>query len=294
MDFKRRIFISFQNPNLLDDRRKAIQDHIIRKIEQLRFQPEMFFHAGDAASRQWSLQNVLDIMKKCMGAVVIALPRWEVDNNRIPSEYAQIEGAIATTLRIPLLIITENPVVCRGITCTGGGNPILFMPSGVNTDWFNTDAFRQRFDIWTNQLAERSDVFLGYCSQAQTTANAVQLFLTRRLNLRVRDWRIDFQPSGFILEQIEKITTLCSGGIFLFTKDDALNGNELYAAPRDNVVFEAGYFAAAKGRDRVLIIREEGAKMPADLGGHIYLTLKDKGDTAPIESALAQFIQERL
>jgi predicted nucleotide-binding protein len=60
------------------------------------------------------------------------------------------------------------------------------------------------------------------------------------------------------------------------------------------VVFEAGYFAAARGRDRVLIIREEGAKMPADLGGNIYLTLPDKDDTRSIESGIRDFVERRL
>ena len=82
--------------------------------------------------------------------------------------------------------------------------------------------------------------------------------------------------------------------IFLFTKDDAIEGNEKKAAPRDNVVFEAGYFAAAKGRERVLIILEEGAKMPADLGGNIYLSLSDRNDTRPIETAIRNFVDKRL
>jgi predicted nucleotide-binding protein len=66
------------------------------------------------------------------------------------------------------------------------------------------------------------------------------------------------------------------------------------AAPRDNVVFEAGYFTAAKGRDRVLIIREEGAKMPADLGGNIYLSLANRDDIRPIEQAIRDFVDRRL
>ena len=60
------------------------------------------------------------------------------------------------------------------------------------------------------------------------------------------------------------------------------------------MVFEAGYFAAAKGRDRVLIIREEGAKMPADLGGNIYLSLAVRDDIRPIESAIRDFVERRL
>ena len=51
---------------------------MVRKVEQLGVQPEMFFHAGTAAALAWSLQNAVDIMRRCVGAVVVAFPRWEV------------------------------------------------------------------------------------------------------------------------------------------------------------------------------------------------------------------------
>jgi hypothetical protein len=297
--FKRRVFVSSQNPELLDDRRRPLQDQIISRIEQLGLQPEMFFRAGTAAALAWSLQNAVDIMRRCVGAVVIAFPRWEVANNqgdpyKLASEYAQIEGAVATALRLPLLILAERGLVDRGITWTGAGHPILYMPQDAKLSWFETDAFRQRFGVWSDQIAERSDVFLGYSSKARSTAQAVHLFLKERLQLRVRNWEIDFAAGGMILDEIETAARVCSGGIFLFTKDDALEGNEMRAAPRDNVVFEAGYFAAAKGRDRVLIIREEGAKMPADLGGNIYLPLAVRDDIRPIESTIRDFVERRL
>ena len=57
------------------------------------------------------------------------------------------------------------------------------------------------------------------------------------------------------------------------------------AVPRDNVVFEAGYFIGLKGKRNVLIVREVGSKMPADLGGDIYASLPDKADIKPIEQA---------
>ena len=56
--------------------------------------------------------------------------------------------------------------------------------------------------------------------------------------------------------------------------------------PRDNVVFEAGYFIAAKGKDRVLVVHEDGAKMPADLGGDIYASLPDRDHIGPILDSL--------
>ena len=49
----------------------------------------------------------------------------------------------------------------------------------------------------------------------------------------------------------------------------------------------------AKGPERCLIIREGNAKMPADLGGAIYLQLKTL-DVAPIESALERFLTVNL
>jgi predicted nucleotide-binding protein len=66
------------------------------------------------------------------------------------------------------------------------------------------------------------------------------------------------------------------------------------ATPRDNVVFEAGYFTKSKGRERVLIIREDGTKMPADISGNIYLPLQNRKDISSIETQLRKFIEERV
>jgi len=66
------------------------------------------------------------------------------------------------------------------------------------------------------------------------------------------------------------------------------------AAPRDNVVFEAGYFAKSKGKDRVLIIQEKGSKMPADLGGDIYAVLENRGDTSDVKPSIRRFVEQRL
>jgi predicted nucleotide-binding protein len=60
--------------------------------------------------------------------------------------------------------------------------------------------------------------------------------------------------------------------------------------PRDNVVFEAGYFSGLKSKRNVLIVREAGSKMPADLGGDIYAALTDRNDIGPIERTLTAFI----
>jgi predicted nucleotide-binding protein len=104
---------------------------------------------------------------------------------------------------------------------------------------------------------------------------------------------MDFLAGPTIYEQIEAAARVCACGLFLFTKDDPLEG-KAGAAPRDNVVFEAGFFFRAYGRERVAVICEEGAKMPADLGGNVYIDLKDRANIASIHWQLQRFLQNAL
>lgn len=107
-----------------------------------------------------------------------------------------------------------------------------------------------------------------------------------------------------VLEEIVEAGKRCSGAVFLFTKDDVLSDEPAepkrgwlrgrqprgeFAIPRDNVVFEAGYFIGTKGKRRVLVVREQGAKMPADLGGDVYAALEDRHNIESIKETLRRF-----
>src|SRR6185369_3190775 len=207
MPFKRRVFCSLQNPDLLDERRRELQNKIVEQVVALGLQPEIFLFSGKAAGLAWSFRNVIDVMRQCIAAVVVAFPRWTVVDNdttfHLPTEFAHIEGGIACTLGLPLLVISEQGLIDRGVIWTGAGHPILFMPADAQTSWLSSDAFLHRFRLWSDQIAERSDVFLGYSSKAKSLAQAVHLFLTERLSLRVRNWEIDFVGAGIILDEIE-------------------------------------------------------------------------------------------
>lgn len=123
------------------------------------------------------------------------------------------------------------------------------------------------------------------------TAAQIKRYLNS-LNVSVLDWQSDFIPGRTIIDQIEEAAARSIARIFLFTKDDDLaNPSETYqSVPRDNVVFEAGYFSGLKGKRKVLIIREASSKMPADLGGDIYASLLDRNDITPIERTLSAFV----
>lgn len=298
---RRRVFISVSKDHHLDEGRRQILHSVLRLIEEAGFEPQRFLYSGLPASMGWNFQTVDEVMRRCMGAVVFAFSRFEAKERIIPGGNTKIfptvwnhyEGAIAYTLRLPTLILADKGITDSGIAYMGGGLPILFMPKDADAAWLREETFRHRFALWLDQLKARRDVFIGYCSKARDTANAINLFLTK-LGVNVLDWA-DFSAGGSILDEIERASSVCSAGIFLFTKDDVYgetHGDR--AAPRDNVVFESGYFMQSKGRERVLIIREDGVKMPADIGGNIFLPLMNRKDISTIETQLRSFVEQRL
>jgi hypothetical protein len=289
----RRVFVSATNDRSLDDRRRAIKTAIVARLQRLNLEPQSFFEAGIAENLAWNFENVDRVMRKCVGAIVVGFPRWETPTaQQLIGEYNHYEGAVAFSYRIPVMLLAERGVENRGIVWTGAGRPITYIPEDATPAWLESPDFQRRFDGWVRDVKQRSDVFLGYCSQNQGTAAVIENRLVRS-GATVLNYQMDFRAGVSILNEIEAAAARCSCGIFLFGNNDPLQGVDGGAAPRDNVVFEAGYFMNAKGPDRCLIIREDNAKMPADLGGAIYMQLKNS-DVAAIESRLERFLEENL
>ena len=299
MNLKPRIFISSPMDASLTTTQRAIKGAIIRKIISSGFEPQEFYVSGLPLRQAWDFENAEQIMRRCQGAIIFAFGKWEVimPNNTLvilPTEYNHYEGALALALDKETLIIKEDVVASRGIAYNGGGHHILSIPQNAKPAWVNSNKFKAQFNDWIKSIQDRPHVFFGYAGKASDTANRIIKYLNS-IGVRVRDWQIDFQPAGTILDEIEESAKKALAGIFLFTKDDDfLVGDEVNAAPRDNVVFEAGYFMHAVGKERTLIIREKDTKMPADVGGTIYLELKSRKNTSSIETALRKFIEDQI
>jgi len=296
-----RIYLSAPADSNLSEVQLDMKKSVISAIEREGFEPQEFFASGIPKAMAWSFEKAEMVMSRCQGAAILAFARWlatpakqEETLQRIylPSEYSHFEGALAFTRRLPRLVITDQRVRTSGITLLAEG-PVIFWPEGVSAAGASEAWFRDQFNPWADQIRSRFHVFLGYCSEARSTATELTLFMEHELDLRVQNYAMDFSAGPTIYEQIETAARTCECGIFLFTKDDPLRG-EQGAAPRDNVVFEAGFFFRANGRERVAVIREEGAKMPADLGGNVYIALKDRTDIAPIHSQLQRFLKSAL
>ena len=75
-----------------------------------------------------------------------------------------------------------------------------------------------------------------------------------------------------IIEKIEEYSDV-SGAICLFTADDfgrAKNADSDNTRARQNVVLETGYFMGKLGRNRTVILMDEGIELPSDLSGMVY------------------------
>ena len=279
----------------------ALKWGIVDEIEALGYHAEIFFDPrgkpGLAAGKAWSASEADRVTRHCVGAVLIGMPRWTFatpeGDVHLPTEFCYYEGAIAYTLRLPMLILVQNDVVRRVVFDNSYGSYVGEFPATADRTWLDSSAFRVPFGLWQQQLEQRRDIFIGYCGSSTATAKSLKRFLEDDLKLAVLDWQTDFAPGSSILEQIAEAAARCSAGIFLFTQDDELTdrAHKDKAVPRDNVVFEAGYFTNSKGKDHVLIVREAGAKMPADLGGDIYASLEDKvEDRSLIKETIRRFI----
>jgi hypothetical protein len=276
---------------------------LIDAIAEAGYVPEIFYSERPRAGsltygRNWSFAECSTVMRRCVGAVIIGLPRHQLATEdgpiRLPTEYAHIEGTLAVEQELPTFLLSEAGISDRGMFFPGGTHLITSFPLGADAGWVKTPKFTNALDAFLTKIRDRRDVFLGYCSTSTGTALNIKRYIEKEIGASVLDWQVDFVEGRTIIEEIEEAARRTTGGVFLFTRDDALVAEGEQAAPRDNVVFEAGFFAHSKGRSRVLIIRETGAKMPADLGGSIYVVLADKTNIAPIEARLKRFLETSL
>lgn len=212
----------------------------------------------------------------------------------MPSEFNHMQAVMAQCARRPLLVLREKALAERGAFRSGYLPHVVRVPSSLNIDWFDSPDFCSEFNRWFDEVNCFRHIFLGYSSKAIDVATAVYKFLTEHLKLRVFDWR-DFRIGDTIWESIERGERLTTCGLFLFMADDKLVASEKHEfAPRDNVVYEAGYFAGAKGLRKSLVIREEGAKVPTDLDGILYIALPDRTHLSPAETPLREHLERML
>lgn len=300
MTITRHIYVSLPADARVPANLNALKWGVVDEIERHGYAVETFTAAPGRPARPWSPDAAETMARRCVGAVILGVPRWRATDDAgrevlLPSEINHYDGALVHALGLPTLVLThrgaQERVVFGSSYCTC---PVEF-PLDADASWVGDDAFQASFATWTRHLAARRDVFLGYCSCSTTTAQEIKRFLVGQ-GVSVLDWQTDFAPGRSILEQIEEASRRSTAGIFLFTKDDALDAphgdGSHRAAPRDNVVFEAGYFCGTKRKRNVMIVLEDGSTMPADLGGDVFVPLADRNDISTITRGITRFVEQ--
>jgi predicted nucleotide-binding protein len=77
--------------------------------------------------------------------------------------------------------------------------------------------------------------------------------------------------------KFEEHAQTCSFAIALFTRDDTitLKSGEAYWQARPNVTFETGWFVGRLGKERVLILLQEGVRIYSDFDGVNRIQFRD-------------------
>ena len=68
-----------------------------------------------------------------------------------------------------------------------------------------------------------------------------------------------------IVEKLEHGATNCDSAVIVMSGDDLTVDDQVRV--RENVMHEIGYFQGRYGRDRVILLHEEGVNVPTNLGG---------------------------
>jgi hypothetical protein len=111
-------------------------------------------------------------------------------------------------------------------------------------------------------------IFLGSSGKQAKLLQAI----TRGLEdvADVEPWTTTFNPGRSTLDRLVELSQEVDFAAFVFAQDDwtTTDASESgQAAPRDNVVFEAGLFGGALGIRRTFILHANDSKLPSDLLG---------------------------
>ena len=163
----KKVFISVTKDRNLSPRHRGLKQALLAKINAAGFEPQEFLESGLAASKAWSFEHVDQVMRRCAGAVIVGVPRWTLGETKFANEYNHYEAAVAITYGLPIMILAERGVSKRGVLSEGGGMAITYMPKDVSADWLESPDFTKRLDGWAQEINDRRDVFLGYCSESE-------------------------------------------------------------------------------------------------------------------------------
>ena len=114
---------------------------------------------GSSYSTKAPLQAVIDLMKKCDGAIILGYPKQEVSAKgfgsdisiTLPTPWNQIEGALSYALKKPALVVAHNGIG-GGVFDYGITGEFVYKGDLTKTGWFKVAAFTGAFNDWKKRV----------------------------------------------------------------------------------------------------------------------------------------------
>src|SRR4051794_14613346 len=122
-----------------------------KSLERLGYNTEIFGPPRDApslaAGRPWHIDTVNEVARRCVGGIVIGLPRWPAlpPYANFATEYNHYEGAVLHTLDTPMLVLAQQDVADRCIFNHGAGHFITNFPVDADRSWLESQTFKGCF-----------------------------------------------------------------------------------------------------------------------------------------------------
>jgi len=155
-----------------------------------------------------------------------------------------------------------------------------------------------------NRLNLKPRVFIICSKEALPIAKCLELGLEYE-NCDVLLWSDEqiFAPGQYPLESLEAEVAKADFGVVLAEPDDLrLSRNKEHHVPRDNVIFELGFFMSRLGRGRTLLLlpRNKDVELPSDFKGLTPISYVAEGvasqltkSLAPTVTRISHLIQEK-
>jgi CRP/FNR family cyclic AMP-dependent transcriptional regulator len=138
----------------------------------------------------------------------------------------------------------------------------------------------------------RPVVFIGSSKESLVPAREIQSSFSHD-DLVCRLWTEGFRPSATSIENLERELIASDYAIMVLAADDVVEiRQEKHEAPRDNVIWEHGFFTGGLGRGRVFIVRPRNVdlKLPSDWGGITLLDYDTVGNADDLASRLSSAV----
>jgi len=142
------------------------------------------------------LDEVIALMDRCLGAIVLGYPQGRAETKKgpflLPTEWNQIEAALAYAKGLPLLAI-HHPKVERGVFDRGTMASFLYEVDLGNPQWPTDDHIQGAIRTWKSRLPDRFLGRWGYREHdgdytRQFTAEGICILTYRKGKATTRKW----------------------------------------------------------------------------------------------------------